>query len=283
MLLYKNNLRLRLSIVFVAYVFAYSTIALLELLLDKHYFFFWSLGFLPAILFISYFPRWHYILFFMLILSVTKFILLLWIYPFALFEQSLTLFVSTFINFSLLMTIAYYRMKFESTQKLLRCLAMRDELTGVYNRHYFNEYADYMIKQANQQNLSLFALMMDVDKFKRLNDTYGHVVGDSILRRMAQLISDEVRKTDCFARFGGEEFVLFIPDTSIEYSELIAERIRYVVEQTVFTHQGKRIPVTISLGVTRYLKGDTLSTFIDRADQALYHSKNTGRNKVSVS
>lgn len=159
----------------------------------------------------------------------------------------------------------------------LQKMAITDELTGLNNRRSY--------KKALSQNLSLFKrtskpfslLMIDIDHFKDINDTYGHLVGDQILIALADLLKNESRDCDISARYGGEEFVLILPNTEIDDSMLIAERIRKSVETATWS-----VPsVTISIGVATSNQEDTKRTIQTKADEALYISKNSGRNQIT--
>ena len=119
---------------------------------------------------------------------------------------------------------------------------------------------------------------MDIDHFKKVNDTYGHQVGDEVLAQLARILNSHARQDDVVARYGGEEFVIILPETDVDTSRTIAEQIRQVVEQAVW-QTGK---VTISIGIATVTEEDTDATILKKADQALYVSKENGRNRVST-
>ena len=119
---------------------------------------------------------------------------------------------------------------------------------------------------------------MDIDKFKHINDEYGHNIGDLVLKTLADVIKENIRETDCFARWGGEEFVLLLPETEQKGAIALAEKIRNAVEKKNFNLASN---VTISIGVSTYNKGETLESIYSRADKALYASKEQGRNQVT--
>ena len=152
-----------------------------------------------------------------------------------------------------------------------------DPLTGLTNRRVLMKRLDKEIAQAN----AFFILMFDLDKFKRVNDTYGHLNGDLVLVAMANIIKKEIRAKDIVARFGGEEFVAVLSGVSADEAALTAERIRASCEAaTITTNNGLSIKVTTSIGVTMHRLSDVLEITFNRADDLLYQAKREGRNKV---
>jgi diguanylate cyclase (GGDEF)-like protein len=119
---------------------------------------------------------------------------------------------------------------------------------------------------------------LDIDHFKKINDTYGHDVGDDVLYKLTNIIHESLRPTEFIGRYGGEEFVIVLKDTTLEHAKLISERIRSLICEYSFKEVGQ---VTISLGLVEYIKGEELKAIIKRADKLLYQSKNEGRNKLS--
>lgn len=158
--------------------------------------------------------------------------------------------------------------------------AFFDNLTGVYNRNKLNELLFNEIKRASRGNSTFSCMMFDIDYFKKINDTYGHLVGDEILKSLAQTINERIRATDYLSRWGGEEFVLILTETSLENAKVIAEDIRKLVENIYHEKAGS---VTISVGLTEFKSGDTIETIIKRCDAALYLAKRNGRNRVELS
>lgn len=159
-----------------------------------------------------------------------------------------------------------------------------DELTGVWNRRSFFEHAGREFQRSHRTLHPLAVLMIDIDYFKSINDTYGHAVGDQALRGLAERCRSQLRSIDIIGRYGGEEFAVLLPETDIEAAEHIAERLRCVVEQTsIMTSRGP-LSLTISVGVAVYRPGDqtNLEVVIDYADRALYIAKRSGRNCVRV-
>jgi diguanylate cyclase (GGDEF)-like protein len=162
--------------------------------------------------------------------------------------------------------------------------ANRDALTGAYSKGALLERAPEAIKRADNMSEPLSVIVFDIDFFKKINDGYGHPGGDYVLKDLGRIVgSNLIRSADFFARYGGEEFVLILTATGINTAIDIAERIRQTIQSAEFVFEGRRIPVTISLGVAAKKPTDTdWETLFDRADKALYTSKQTGRNKVTV-
>jgi len=160
----------------------------------------------------------------------------------------------------------------------------RDALTGAFNKGALLERGPEAIKRAEVLKESLSIIVFDIDFFKKINDGHGHPGGDSVLRELGRIVATKlIRANDYFARYGGEEFVLILSGAPQKNAEEVAERVRSTIENNEFMFEGKKIPVTVSLGVaTRKDEGQWEALF-DRADKALYLSKQTGRNRVTVS
>ena len=162
-------------------------------------------------------------------------------------------------------------------------LAVTDQLTGLHNRRYMAGQLDALVARATQGGEPVAALLIDIDHLKQINDNYGHDAGDEVLREFALRIASNVRAIDLPCRYGGEEFVVIMPDTPIEGAEVVAERIRRHVSGTPFRVTGGKesLTVTISIGVAATLgEGDTQEALLKRADQGVYEAKAAGRNKV---
>jgi diguanylate cyclase (GGDEF)-like protein len=166
----------------------------------------------------------------------------------------------------------------------LRSQSIRDQLTGLYNRRYLEETIAREVARANRTGQSLGVIMFDVDHFKRLNDTFGHDAGDTVLREIGKFVEKSFRPTDVGCRFGGEEFVILAPDSDLEQVERRAQRLREAIKQLGFLHQGLPLgTVTISLGVSVSPDhGDSPDALLACADAALYRAKNAGRDRVIV-
>ncbi len=183
-------------------------------------------------------------------------------------------------NFFAIRTIARDITSEKIAQDKLRELAERDPLTGLFNRRMFFIFLDAEVGRASRHNKNFALIMLDIDHFKRINDSFGHDVGDEVLRVVSSVILDIIRKTDILSRYGGEEFLLLLPETDSDGSMVLAEKIRSMVEG--IRHEKADRPVTISLGVTLFRRGDTLESILKRADDALYQAKHGGRNRSEL-
>ena len=163
-------------------------------------------------------------------------------------------------------------------------LALTDSLTGLYNRRYLETHLQSMIERSHASGKPLTLFMLDIDHFKRVNDSFGHAAGDEVLRRVAGLISHNLREFDLTARTGGEEFVVVMPDTPIAAAEMVADRMRKTVGEADMPLPGASAPlrVTISIGVAELARGEAASALLQRADEALYAAKNAGRDRVML-
>jgi two-component system cell cycle response regulator len=162
-------------------------------------------------------------------------------------------------------------------------LALTDELTGLYNRRYVVAHLEELVARVNAEGITDTSLMMfDIDHFKSVNDQYGHPGGDDALRQIADRTLRGVRSIDLVARLGGEEFLVVMPETTLDAAVHVADRLRCsVADEPFLIHSiGQRRPITISAGVAIARPGDTVDTLLQRADDALYQAKNSGRNKV---
>ncbi len=165
----------------------------------------------------------------------------------------------------------------------LQNLAITDGLTKLYNSRHFYKQLDMEVGRSNRYDHPLALLMMDIDHFKRYNDSYGHVEGDKVLTRIARVIKSCLRTMDSAYRYGGEEFTALLPETRADEAKTVAERLRAAVKVETFSPQpDEKVGITISLGVTEYLLNESKSDFVQRADRALYQSKDAGRDRVSV-
>ena len=161
--------------------------------------------------------------------------------------------------------------------------AVTDQLTGLHNRRYMTGQLDALVARAVRGGEPVAALLLDIDLFKKINDNFGHDAGDEVLREFAVRLASNVRAIDIPCRYGGEEFVIIMPETSLETGERIAERIRMHVAGSPFrvTNGREVLNVTISIGVAATLgAGDTPDALLKRADEALYEAKARGRNRV---
>ena len=161
--------------------------------------------------------------------------------------------------------------------------AITDALTGLHNRRYMESHLTTLAEQASSRGKPLALMMLDIDFFKAINDTYGHDAGDDVLREFAVRIRKSIRGIDLACRYGGEEFVIVMPETDLHVAGMVAERLRRSIAGEAFAiHKGaKRIEVTISIGLsTLERKGESVDDVLKRADNALYRAKHDGRNRV---
>ncbi len=179
------------------------------------------------------------------------------------------------LDLILLNLYAQYRYRFYKLQHL----AYTDALTGLANRYTLEPLIREEIARARDKGQAVCLMMMDLDHFKRINDTYGHRTGDLVLQQVAQHINSHMRTTDTVGRFGGEEFLALCPASTLEEAALIASRVCKSVSETAL---GQNITITISIGVAEHQAFDTLESFLVRADEALYRAKALGRNRVEL-
>ena len=169
-------------------------------------------------------------------------------------------------------------------QNKLAMLATTDGLTGLYNHRTFQDRLSEELIRAERYNKSIILLLLDIDHFKRFNDTYGHQTGDEVLKTIAKIIRGNTRKVDFPARYGGEEFVIILPESDCEHARVIAERIRTaVMEYPFYVKDGSRVQLTVSIGISCFPKDATEKVdLIKKADIALYNAKKEGRNRVCL-
>ncbi len=163
-------------------------------------------------------------------------------------------------------------------------LATTDAVTGLYNRHYLTSHLETRLQAAQSSGKPLSVLMMDIDHFKKVNDTHGHAVGDLVLKEFANRIGKNIRGVDLAARYGGEEFVVMMPETPTDWAFMIGDRLRQEVCDNPFevgTASGP-LTVTVSIGVSTSYEGQPPSALLEAADKALYEAKASGRNKVII-
>ncbi|WP_375749375.1 diguanylate cyclase [Vibrio sp. HN007] len=192
-------------------------------------------------------------------------------------EVDETLFINIIIGVAtILFTLITVSWVINFFHKQLEEIASTDTLTGLYNRQMFEQTAKKAMEQCSRNQSTLSLLMIDIDRFKSINDEFGHLVGDKALKCLAETINSSVRKADIVGRWGGEEFVVIAYNTHIMDASYLADKIRVNVEET------KELPrkITVSVGVTEFIPTDSLESLLDRADQALYTAKNDGRNCV---
>ncbi len=166
--------------------------------------------------------------------------------------------------------------------KELEKLALLDNLTQLANRHYLDREFLSKLEEYQRYNDPFGALLMDIDHFKRVNDTYGHDVGDKVLQCVANTLVATSRPFDLYGRWGGEEFIGLIRNVTLKKLEIVAERVRVMIENSYIMHKDKKLSVTISIGATTVTEKDSVKIILKRADTLLYKSKKDGRNRVTL-
>jgi diguanylate cyclase (GGDEF)-like protein len=161
----------------------------------------------------------------------------------------------------------------------LKKMATTDNLTGIYNRHKFEEMFEIEIDRVLRYESPLTLIMLDIDHFKMVNDTYGHDVGDKVIKNIVAVVNKNIRTTDIFVRWGGEEFIILCPQTDSLNAATLAEKLRGAIEKSTLDKVGN---ITCSFGVTSYVKKESKNSFIKRLDSALYRAKDEGRNRIVV-
>ena len=164
----------------------------------------------------------------------------------------------------------------------LRHFAERDPLTSIYNRRSFMILLDKSVNLMQRMHSPLSLLALDLDHFKRINDSWGHSSGDQALRHFVQLASDHLRNEDVIGRIGGEEFVIFLPNTGLESAAGVAERLRALIESQPVAGPHGPITLTVSIGVTLIARGESQEAALQRVDEAMYRAKAKGRNRVEL-
>ncbi len=183
------------------------------------------------------------------------------------------------IGYQMAATLRHFQ-RFSSVKNM----AIYDTLTGLHNRRYFEERLEVEAQKSFCSNTPLSLVMVDIDFFKRVNDTFGHSEGDQVLCKVSSLLKTSVRKKDVVARYGGEEFILILPEARLDETFVIAERIRRLVEETLFEGGKAQVNLTLSMGISNFPSHRVKSKeeLMAMADQALYDAKKGGRNRVCI-
>ncbi|MDO5483544.1 MAG: GGDEF domain-containing protein, partial [Desulfovibrionaceae bacterium] len=166
----------------------------------------------------------------------------------------------------------------QRVKRILQEMSRTDALTGLSNRRPFNEFLEKCVAMAHRRGYPSCLLMLDLDHFKRINDTFGHGEGDTVLRACADTLREVSRREDLPARIGGEEFAVLLPSTELAEARVMAERIRCAIGERILLPDGQR--VTASLGAAQYHIEESAEDFVRRTDEALYRAKHSGRNQV---
>lgn len=209
--------------------------------------------------------------------------------PIDLFQDEVSSWFSLTVLLSIVAWTFYFyflnsarlELELEASRRHMEHIAMTDSLTRSYNRRHFDQHAEIEFQLSKRFNRSLSFLMLDMDRFKVINDSHGHDAGDRVLLFVSATIESEVRSLDVVARYGGDEFVIMLLDTNQEQANMVAERIRRAVEQSHVTGDFGELKITVSVGVSTVQPSDSeLAMTLRRADTALYRAKNEGRNQV---
>jgi len=181
-----------------------------------------------------------------------------------------------YCNINTQMSNTYKRKQFAAGRELL-ALSVIDPLTGIYNRAKFDEDMDLWVESSNRYGSPLSLIIFDIDDFKSVNDSYGHLIGDSVIKNIVKTIKKSIRNTDIFARWGGEEFVILLPDTNIQQAKEMAERIRKCIRNNLFDTAKN---ITCSFGIAALEKDDTALSLLRKADIQLLQAKAAGKDRV---
>jgi len=174
-------------------------------------------------------------------------------------------------------------LQIQDMMKELKLLASTDPMTKLYNRRYFTKISQHYLSLAKRNKEEIALIMLDIDNFKKINDTYGHQVGDEVIISLVDILIDHKRKSDIICRYGGEEFVILLPNTSFEGARTVAENIRFDSENFILElPEGEGVRFTVSLGVSAIDldKDDPMGVALKNADDALYKAKESGKNRV---
>ena len=201
-----------------------------------------------------------------------------------LLEKYLYTFTIPLLLIILIILIINHKMRNEisrrrKAEKELQNYANKDSLTQIFNRGKIDLLISDEIKKSKDKKQTFSIIFFDIDNLKRINDDFGHIKGDEVLVQISYLVSKNIRDTDTIGRWGGEEFVILLPNTSSNKAFIIADDLKQLVSKTDF---GINSALTISLGITQYMQNDTKECLIQRADKAMYFIKNNGKNAVKI-
>ena len=178
---------------------------------------------------------------------------------------------------------AISKQRFQEANEQLQKMSRTDGLTGLFNRRYWEEQCEMEFKRTQRSGGRSSLIILDIDHFKKINDTYGHPAGDQVIKTMSRIITQAIRETDVAGRYGGEEFTIILPDTDSKQATIVSERIRTLAENMSVEYEEHIIRFTVSLGVAQMnIAYATHSVWIDRADKGLYEAKEGGRNRSVV-
>lgn len=197
----------------------------------------------------------------------------------AINSSVLGLIIGSFLSYVYTNKITEYENSLKQKNSSLTILASTDYLTGIMNKRMFNEISEHYFQTAQKNHFNLTLLLLDLDRFKQINDTYGHQAGDQLLKVFVETIEKILGKSDIFARIGGEEFAILLSQTHSDDAYTLAEKIRQEIENLFFTYEGQKISITTSVGISEnHVTDSSFDDIFSRADMALYQAKNDGRN-----
>ena len=182
----------------------------------------------------------------------------------------------------LLISVGFSIMGHEKLVENYQALASHDGLTGLYNRRSFIEIAEQEVQRTERYHRSISLVLIDIDNFKTINDTCGHQAGDAVIQDIADVMRHNFREIDLCGRYGGEEFIALLPETPMAEAEIIAERVRSAIDQSVVKTEGGEITCSASFGIAQAQAGMQLEQLIGQADKALYQAKEGGKNRIEV-
>lgn len=241
-----------------------------------------SLVWVPVYPFIYFYLTDHRTGLFWSIVSLLTFITGYLIHPYFFVTDRIPLFalIQTTSAYVFVSALAYFYELVRHRQEIhLKTQANFDYLTNIYNRRGLSQQLDLELNKAERYDARLSFILIDIDNFKQVNDTYGHKAGDTLLQEMSHLTQDSIRKSDVVARWGGEEFAILLPEADITQAQHLAEKIRTIVSTHNFETVGS---LTISIGVAQYTRNEDLDNLLHRADTALYRAKEKGKNRVEL-
>ncbi|MBI4431937.1 MAG: GGDEF domain-containing protein [Candidatus Omnitrophica bacterium] len=177
--------------------------------------------------------------------------------------------------------LARYR-AIEQRVALLQTQSMTDDVTGLYNHRHLLEEIDREVERTKRHGRALCGMMIDIDNFKSVNDRFGHPAGDAVLRRFAELLNGSVRRIDIVGRYGGDEFIVILPETDLRSAQIVAERIQKNIGQEPFDVGDRHIQLTLSVGAAYFkdIHALTTSAFIEQVDKAMFQAKSLGKNRI---
>jgi diguanylate cyclase (GGDEF)-like protein len=269
------------SIIFLFTVFPVIIDTILAEEASKQYPFIWSIFLIPTILIMNMYPKWIVIIGSGVFYSFLKFTIEFTQKNHLDKIEIIALILGSLVNWSIILTVGYIIINSYKLFLKVEELTITDALTGINNRRYFDIFMEKTIPFNKIMNSPLILILLDIDHFKKINDKYGHQCGDEALKHTSNIIKSNVRNSDAFVRFGGEEFAIILPNTDFDEGIIIAEHIRKAVEKSEFTYYNDCINFTISVGVSCY-SGEKVKEFIEKTDKALYKAKENGRNQIAI-